>query len=143
MKYLKHFESNTFEFSDIKDILLELEDSRIYGSIETTPSRTYGGKSKTYIGFYLKDFSDYDGFHFNEISDCVFRLKDYLGDNIKSCSILLVEDKEKHFMGVFSKSPTEYSQVSDSRKEIELNDESKLITLLGGKSIENLIIQLK
>jgi hypothetical protein len=110
--------------------LLELEDSRISGSIEKI-------KSSTYIGFYLKDIYDYDGFNFNEISDCVFRLKDYLGDNIKSCSILLVEDKEKHFM-VYGA-----SNWDSARKEIELNDESKIINLLDGESIENLIIQLK
>jgi hypothetical protein len=130
MKHLKYFESNNFDFSDIKDILLELEDSRINGSIEKI-------KSSTYIGFYLRDIYDYDGFNFNEISDCVFRLKDYLGDNIKSCSILLVEDKEKHFR-VYGA-----SNWNRSRKEIELNDESKIINLLDGKSIENLIIQLK
>lgn len=122
MKHLKTYKifESTFEFRDIKDILLELEDSRIYGDITTT-----SGKFKTYISFHLKDFNDYDGFYFNEISDCVFRLKDYLGDNIKSCSVLLVDDKG-----------------TNDRININLKDESKLITLLDGKAIENLAIQL-
>jgi hypothetical protein len=125
MKYLKNykiFEGN-FNIQDIQDILLELEDSRVNGHIATT-----SGKFKTYIGFHLKEIRDYNGFYFNEISDCVFRLKDYLGDNIKCSSLLSVEEKQ---MG------------SSLRVDLDLKDESKLTNLLDGKSIENLIIQLK
>lgn len=124
MKYLKNykiFESN-FNIEDIQDILLELEDSRVKGQIVTT-----SGKFKTYILFHLNDIRDYNGFYFNEISDCVFRLKDYLGDNIKSSSLLSVEEKQ---MG------------SSLRVDLDLKDESKLTTLLDGESIENLIIQV-
>ena len=137
MEYLKTyklFETNTFEISDIKDILLELEYSRVKFDIQTT-----SGKFKTYIGFYLKDFNDFNGFYFNEISDCVFRLKDYLGDNMKSCSVLLVEDKEflPHQRKII---PLHLGGLS--RKD-EIKHESKIINLLDGKPIENLIIQLK
>jgi hypothetical protein len=124
MKYLKNykiFESN-FNIEDIQDILLELEDSRVKGQIVTT-----SGKFKTYILFHLNDIRDYNGFYFNEISDCVFRLKDYLGDNIKSCSYLSVEEKQ---MG------------SSLRVDLDLKDESKLTTLLDGEAIEKIIIQL-
>jgi hypothetical protein len=131
MKYLKNykiFESN-FNIQDIQDILLELEDSRVKGQIATT-----SGKFKTYIVFHLKDIRDYNGFYFNEISDCVFRLKDYLGDNIKSCSLLSVEEKQ---MG------SSLTQKLKSGVDLDLKDESKLTTLLDGEAIENLIIQLK
>lgn len=124
MKHLKNykiFEGN-FNIEDIEDILLELEDSRVKGQIVTT-----SGKFKTYILFHLNDIRDYNGFYFNEISDCVFRLKDYLGDNIKSCSYLSVEEKQ---MG------------SSLRVDLDLKDESKLTTLLDGEAIEKIIIQL-
>jgi hypothetical protein len=125
MKYLKNykiFEGN-FNIQDIQDILLELEDSRVNGQIATT-----SGKFKTYIVFHLKEIRDYNGFYFNEISDCVFRLKDYLGDNIKCSSLLSVEEKQ---MG------------SSLRLDLDLKDENKLTNLLDGESIENLIIQIK
>ena len=132
MKYLKYFDKvnelniNSDDFrkivSDIRDILLELEDGgRIKTSIETT-----SGKFKTYIVFYLSNFHDYNGFYFNEISDYVFRIKDYLGDNLKSCSALLVSDKD----------------ITDHTK-LDLNREDRVLNLLEGLPIENLIIQIK
>jgi acetate kinase len=136
MKYLKRYSQinevniNSDEFrtmvEDIRDILLELEDGgRIKTSIETT-----SGKFKTYIGFYLSNFNDYDGFYFNEVSEYVFRLKDYLGDNLKSCSVLLVDDKD----------------VMDHtlhRTEIDITKEESASRMLRGLAIENLIIQIK
>jgi hypothetical protein len=132
VKYLKYFDKvnelniNSDDFrkivSDIRDILLELEDGgRIKTSIETT-----SGKFKTYIVFYLSNFHDYNGFYFNEISDYVFRIKDYLGDNLKSCSALLVSDKD----------------ITDHTK-LDLNREDRVLNLLEGLPIENLIIQIK
>ena len=135
MKYLKSFNKvnelniNSDEFrkiiNDIRDILLELEDGdRIKTTIETT-----SGKFKTYIGFYLSNFDDYNGFYFNEISEYVFRIKDYLGDNLKSCSALLVGDKDT----------MDYEHVF----ELDLNREDRVVNLLEGLPIENLVIQIK
>jgi propanediol dehydratase large subunit len=136
MKYLKRYSQinevniNSDEFrtiaEDIRDILLELEDGgRIKTSIETT-----SGKFKTYIGFHLSDFYDYDGFYFNEVSEYVFRIKDYLGDNLKSCSVLLVGDKDMmdHTL---------------HRTEIDITKEESASRMLDGLAIENLIIQIK
>lgn len=136
MKYLKSFDKvnelniNSDEFKkivrDIRDILLELEDGgRIKTSIETTSC-----KFKTYIAFYLSNFDDYNGFYFNEISDYVFRIKDYLGDNLKSCSALLVSDKD-------------IMDHTINRVELDLNREDRVLNLLEGLPIENLIIQIK
>jgi hypothetical protein len=135
VKYLKSFNKvnelniNSDEFrkiiNDIRDILLELEDGdRIKTTIETT-----SGKFKTYIGFYLSNFDDYNGFYFNEISEYVFRIKDYLGDNLKSCSALLVGDKDT----------MDYEHVF----ELDLNREDRVVNLLEGLPIENLVIQIK
>lgn len=136
MKYLRKFSQvnevniNSDEFrtmvEDIRDILLELEDGgRIKTSIETT-----SGKFKTYIGFYLSNFNDYDGFYFDEVSEYVFRIKDYLGDNLKSCSVLLVGDKDlmDHTL---------------HRTEVDITKEESASRMLDGLAIENLIIQIK
>lgn len=136
VKYLKRYSkinetnisSDDFKtiVEDVRDILLELEDGgRIKTSIETT-----SGKFKTYIGFYLSDFNDYDGFYFNEVSEYVFRIKDYLGDNLKSCSVLLVADKDlmDHTL---------------HRTEIDITKEESTLRMLNGLAIENLIIQIK
>jgi hypothetical protein len=136
VKYLKSFNkvnelnTNSDNFrkivSDIRDILLELEDGdRIKTTIETT-----SGKFKTYIGFYLSNFDDYNGFYFNEISEYVFRIKDYLGDNLKSCSALLVGDKDTMDHTI-------------NRIELDLNREDRVVNLLEGLPIENLVIQIK
>jgi hypothetical protein len=136
VKYLKPFDKvnelniNSDEFRkiviDVRDILLELQDGgRIRTSIETT-----SGKFKTYIGFYLSNFDDYNGFYFDEISEYVFRIKDYLGDNLKSCSVLLVSDKD-------------IMDHTINRVELDLNREDRVVNLLEGLPIENLIIQIK
>jgi hypothetical protein len=136
VKYLKQYSQineinvNSDEFRkiviDIREILLELEDvGRIKTSIETT-----SGKFKTYIVFYLSRFDDYNGFYFDEISDYVFRIKDYLGDNLKSCSVLLVSDKD-------------IMDHTINRIEIDLNREDRVVGLLEGLPIENLTIQIK
>jgi len=134
VKYLKSFYSlnelniNSDEFNqviiDINDILLELEDeARISTSINIT------GKNRKYkyIGFYLKDHMNYDGFMFSEVSDYVFRLKDYLGDNLRSCSVLFVKNR--------------YG-VGRGRITINLNSERD-IRKLKESPIENLIIDIK
>jgi hypothetical protein len=134
VKYLKSFYSlnelniNSDEFNqviiDINDILLELEDeARISTSINIT------GKNRKYIGFYLKDHMNYDGFMFSEVSDYVFRLKDYLGDNLRSCSVLFVKDKNRYGVG-------------GGRITINLNSERD-IRKLKESPIENLIIDIK
>jgi hypothetical protein len=136
VKYLKRYSQineiniNSDEFKsmieDIRDILLELEDSgRIKTSIETT-----SGKFKTYIGFYLSNFNDYNGFYFKEVSEYVFRIKDYLGDNLKSCSVLLVSDKD-------------VMDHTINRTEIDITKEESTSRMLDGLPIENLIIQIK
>ena len=145
MKYLKPFDKvnelniNSDEFRkiviDIRDILLELQDGgRIrtqYKFSEVKPSiETTSGKFKTYIGFYLSNFDDYNGFYFDEISEYVFRIKDYLGDNLKSCSVLLVSDKD-------------IMDHTINRVELDLNREDRVVNLLEGLPIENLIIQIK
>jgi hypothetical protein len=124
IKSYKVFESvknNIFE--DIKDILIELEDD---GSIGTTINVR---ENRKYIGFFLKDHLNYDGFLFSEISDYVFRLKDYLGENFKSCSVLLVRDKNRYGVGGY-------------RVNINLDDENKIIKLKD-LPIENLVIDIK
>jgi len=136
MKYLKRYSQinevniNSDEFrtmvEDIRDILLELEDG---GRIKTSIETTYG-KFKPYIGFHLSDFYDYDGFYFNEVSEYVFRIGDYLGDNLKSCSVLLVGDKD--VMGN-----------TLQRTEIDITKEESTSRMLRGLAIENLIIQIK
>ena len=136
MKYLKRYSQineiniSSDEFKvmveDIRDILLELEDGgRIRTSIETT-----SGKFKTYIGFYLSNFDDYNGFYFNEVSEYVFRIKDYLGENLKSCSVLLVSDKD-------------VMDHTINRTQIDITKEESTSRMLDGLPIENLIIQIK
>ena len=136
MKYLKRYSQineiniSSDEFKvmveDIRDILLELEDGgRIKTSIETT-----SGKFKTYIGFYLSSFDDYNGFYFNEVSEYVFRIKDYLGENLKSCSVLLVSDKD-------------VMDHTINRTQIDITKEESASRMLDGLPIENLIIQIK
>jgi len=136
VKYLKRYSQineiniSSDEFKvmveDIRDILLELEDGgRIRTSIETT-----SGKFKTYIGFYLSNFDDYNGFYFNEVSEYVFRIKDYLGENLKSCSVLLVSDKD-------------VMDNTINRTQIDITKEESTSRMLDGLPIENLIIQIK
>jgi hypothetical protein len=136
VKYLKRYSQineiniSSDEFKvmveDIRDILLELEDGgRIKTSIETT-----SGKFKTYIGFYLSNFDDYNGFYFNEVSEYVFRIKDYLGENLKSCSVLLVSDKD-------------VMDNTINRTQIDITKEESTSRMLDGLPIENLIIQIK
>jgi hypothetical protein len=136
VKYLKRYSQineiniSSDEFKvmveDIRDILLELEDGgRIRTSIETT-----SGKFKTYIGFYLSNFDDYNGFYFNEVSEYVFRIKDYLGENLKSCSVLLVRDKD-------------VMDHTINRTQIDITKEESTSRMLDGLPIENLIIQIK
>jgi hypothetical protein len=129
MKYLKKykiFESDIMPqdmVDDIRDILIDLEDGdRIKTSISTT-----SGKYKKHIGFFLRNHMDYDGFLFDEISYYVFWLKRYLGDNLKSCSVLFVRDKVD----------------LTNRVNLDLNNEEELIKNLKGEPIENLIIEIK
>ena len=125
MKYLKSFNLNeNYSYEDIEDILLELlDDGRISISLDIE------GKNRKYIGFYLKDHMNYDGFMFSEVSDYVFRLKDYLGDNLRSCSVLFVKDKNRYGVG-------------GGRITINLNSERD-IRKLKESPIENLIIDIK
>lgn len=124
MKFIKSyriFESIKNDIlEDIKDILIELEDDGIIGT--TINVR----ENRKYVGFFLKDHLNYDGFLFSEISDYVFRLKDYLGENFKSCSVLLVKDKG----------------LGGYRININLDDKSH-IGKIKDLPIENLIIDIK
>lgn len=124
MKFIKSYKvfesikNNIFE--DIKDILIELEGD---GSIGTTINVR---ENRKYVGFFLKDHLNYDGFSFSEISDYVFRLKDYLCENFKSCSVLLVKDKG----------------LGGYRININLDDNSQ-IERIKDLPIENLVIDIK
>ncbi len=125
MKYLKSFNLNeSYSYEDIEDILLELlDDGRISISLDIE------GKNRKYIGFYLEDHMNYDGFFFSEISEYVFRLKDYLGDNFRQCSVLFIKDKNRYGVG-------------GGRITINLNSERD-IRKLKESPIENLIIDIK
>jgi hypothetical protein len=125
MKYLKSFNLNeSYSYEDIEDILLELlDDGRISISLDIE------GKNRKYIGFYLEDHMNYDGFMFSEVSDYVLRLKDYLGDNLRSCSVLFIKDKNRYGVG-------------GGRITINLNSERD-IRKLKESPIENLIIDIK
>jgi hypothetical protein len=125
VKYLKSFNLNeNYSYEDIEDILLELlDDGRISISLDIE------GKNRKYIGFYLKDHMNYDGFFFSEVSDYVLRLKDYLGDNLRSCSVLFIKDKNRYGVG-------------GGRITINLNSERD-IRKLKESPIENLIIDIK
>jgi hypothetical protein len=72
---------------------------------------------------------NYDGFMFSEVSDYVLRLKDYLGDNLRSCSVLFIKDKNRYGVG-------------GGRITINLNSERD-IRKLKESPIENLIIDIK
>lgn len=127
MKFIKTYkifesiENNIFE--DIKDILIELEDD---GSIGTTINVR---ENRKYVNFFLKDHLNYNGFLFSEISEYVFRLKDYLGKNFRYCSVLLVRDKNRYSIG-------------GNRININLDDEIQ-IRKIKELPIENLIIDIK
>jgi hypothetical protein len=125
VKYLKSFNLNeNYSYEDIEDILLDLlDDGRISISLDIE------GKNRKYIGFYLKDHMNYDGFMFSEVSDYVLRLKDYLGDNLRSCSVLFIKDKNRYGVG-------------GGRITINLNSERD-IRKLKESPIENLIIDIK
>jgi hypothetical protein len=113
-----------YSYEDINEILLELLDDGRIGVSEKLSSNYI-----KYIGFFLKDHLDYDGFEFIEISDYVFRLKDYLDDSFSSCSVLFVKDKNKHGLG-------------GSRTNIDLNNKND-IKKLNDSAIENLMIHIK
>jgi hypothetical protein len=140
VKYLRRYSQinetdiNSDDFrvisQEIRDILLELEDGgKIEADIETT-----SGKFKTYIVFYLHDLLDFDGFYFDEISEYVFRIKDYLGDKLKSCSVLLVKDRDNGAL---------LSGYNKARINLDITDEEQTINRLKGLPIENLVIQIK
>lgn len=130
MKYLKKykiFESDIIPqdmVDDIRDILIDIEDGgRIKTSIKST-----SGKQK-YIGFFLRNHMDYDGFLFDEISYYVFWLKRYLGDNLKSCSVVFKDPNR--------------NRRNRGRVNLDLNNEEELIKKLKDEPIENLIIDIK
>jgi len=110
---------------DIRDILIDLEDG---GRISTSLNYT-SGKYRKYVSFYLKDHLDYKGFLFEEISYYVFWLKKYLGENYRSCSVLLIKDKNRYGLG-------------GNRININLDNE-KEVKKLKDLPIENLIIDIK
>lgn len=110
---------------DIQDICLELtDDGRIGASVETT-----SGKFKTYVIFGLShhEFLS-DGFKFEDISEYVFRIKDFLGDNYKSSSVSFSSAVGKH-------------QAFD-RINVNLDSKSDL-QKLEDNEIRNFVIQLK
>ena len=104
---------------DIQDICLELTDG---GRIDVKVVET-SGKFKTYVIFNLINHLDYDGFLFGDISEYVFRIKDFLGDSYKSSSVLFVDS--------FSE-----------RVNIDLDDKSDL-RKLNNNEIKNFVIHLK
>jgi hypothetical protein len=131
LKYLKKykiFESDIIPqdmVDDIRDILIDLEDG---GRIKTSITST-SGKYKKYVVFYLSDHMDYDGFLFDEISYYIFWLKRYLGDNLKSCSVVFKDPNR--------------NRRNRGRVNLDLNNEEELIKKLKDVQIENLIIEIK
>lgn len=125
IKSYKVFESDvdSHMISDIKDILIELEDDGIIGTIINNTK----GKNRKYVGFYKKVDTD-EGIYFEEISDYVFRLKDYIGDKFRLCSVIF-------------KDPN-LNRKNNGRVNIDLDDESQ-IKDLKKTPIRNLIIDIK
>lgn len=130
IKTYKTFESNDINndiIQDIYDILLELNDeNRIVANLKESGNRKY-------ISFFLKDRLNCDGFLFDEIDEYVFRLKDYLNNNFRQCSVLLVRDKNRYGSSSYQ---------GGNRININLNDYVQ-VTKLKDLPIENLIIDIK
>jgi hypothetical protein len=120
MKHLKSyklFESIPSEMSeDIKDILLELNDGR-----KAKANISYLSKIGYYVIFQLKDGENYEGFDFKDIEEYVFRIKEYLGNGYRGCSVLFCDEFE--------------------RDSIDL-DNLEILNSLHGKKINNFVIYI-